>query len=70
MNDTISITEAAKRFSVSQETVKRWLRKEKLEGYKDEGKWYVKTNNDKFDILFTCIRGKPINTPPCPKFGS
>ena len=53
MNDTISITEAAKRFSVSQETVKRWLRKEKLEGYKDEGKWYVKTNNDNFEQQLT-----------------
>lgn len=47
--NTYTATEASKKLNVSSQTVKRWIQEGKLNGHKENGRWYVQTDDPTFD---------------------
>lgn len=44
MDTKLTINQAAQRLNLSSKSVKRWLKRGKLNGEKVDGKWYVQTD--------------------------
>jgi transposase len=39
--NTITATEAAKMFNVSSQTIRRWIQSDRMQGFKENGQWFV-----------------------------
>ena len=44
--ENIDVQEAAKRYEVSEATIRKWLNEGELEGYKDENRWIIPVYSD------------------------